>query len=256
MLHGIVVEPAKDEERFQRQAHLGALPKIGETLWYVARWRDEWVALIGFSSPALKCRARDARLGFSNSRLHLVTNNSRFLILPGWHRPNLASRLLSLCEQRLALAEAFRPPVVASGNLCRPLPRHDLSCGELAMSRPHAGLSPLPRRLQAEHPQTRLRSPPGSERPNAVERHRPRLPSRRAQDQRRNDECFVLRRYSPVGVRGSAILLPLYWRLRPVPRCAACAASWPWGNGRRILVRRDANGSAAGIVESATTYPA
>ena len=69
MLHGIVVEPAKDEERFQSlmQAHLGALPKIGETLWYVARWRDEWVALIGFSSPALKCRARDARLGFSNS---------------------------------------------------------------------------------------------------------------------------------------------------------------------------------------------
>ena len=137
-------------------------------------------------------------------RLHLVTNNSRFLILPGWHRPNLASRLLSLCEQRLALAEAFRPPVVASGNLCRPgpLPRHDLSCGELAVSRPHARLSPLPRRLQAEHPQTRLRSPPGSERQNAVERHRtrPRLPSRRAQDhdQRRNDDCFtgLLRRYS------------------------------------------------------------
>jgi hypothetical protein len=44
-------------------------------------------------------------------RLHLVTNNSRFLILPDWHRPNLASgprrvngrpperRLSSLCRQ-------------------------------------------------------------------------------------------------------------------------------------------------------------
>ena len=110
MLHEVVVEPASDEGRFQRlmQAHhyLGALPKIGETLWYVARWRDEWVALMSFSSPALKCRVRDAWIGWDfriqYDRLHLVTNNSRFLILPGWHRRNLASRLLSLCERRLA----------------------------------------------------------------------------------------------------------------------------------------------------------
>jgi hypothetical protein len=31
----------------------------------------------------------------------LVTNNSRFLILPDWHFPNLASRILSLCQKRL-----------------------------------------------------------------------------------------------------------------------------------------------------------
>ena len=110
-LREVVVEPAvaDDEGRYQRlmQAHhyLGALPKIGETQWYVARWRREWVALIGFSAPALKCRARDAWIGWDfrvqYDRLHLVTDNSRFLILPGWHRPNLASRLLSLCERRL-----------------------------------------------------------------------------------------------------------------------------------------------------------
>ena len=110
-LREVVVEPvaAADESRYQRlmQAHhyLGALPKIGETQWYVARWRREWVALIGFSAPALKCRARDAWIGWDfrvqYDRLHLVTDNSRFLILPGWHRPNLASRLLSLCERRL-----------------------------------------------------------------------------------------------------------------------------------------------------------
>ena len=110
-LREVVVEPVAtaDEGRYQRlmQAHhyLGALPKIGETQWYVARWRREWVALIGFSAPALKCRARDAWIGWDfrvqYDRLHLVTDNSRFLILPGWHRPNLASRLLSLCERRL-----------------------------------------------------------------------------------------------------------------------------------------------------------
>ena len=56
MLHEIVVEPVKDEERFQSAGRLCA-PKIGKMLWYVARWHDEWVA--GFSSLGLKCRARD-----------------------------------------------------------------------------------------------------------------------------------------------------------------------------------------------------
>ena len=113
-LREVVVEPvaAGDEGRYQRlmQAHhyLGALPKIGQTRWYVARWHEEWVALIGFSSPAWKCRARDAWVGWTlrvqYDRLHLVSNNSRFVILPRWRRPNLASRVLALCERR-AVAE-------------------------------------------------------------------------------------------------------------------------------------------------------
>ena len=47
--------------------YLGAPPKIGETLWYAARWRDRWVALIGFSAPALKCGARDRWIGLGLS---------------------------------------------------------------------------------------------------------------------------------------------------------------------------------------------
>lgn len=85
--------------------YLGSLPKIGQSLWYIARWRGAWVALIGFSAPALKCRPRDRWIGWDfrcqYDRLHLVANNSRFLILPGWHHPNLASYLLSRCERRL-----------------------------------------------------------------------------------------------------------------------------------------------------------
>ena len=51
----VAVEPvtAAAEGRYRElmAAHhyLGAPPKIGETLWYAARWRDRWVALIGFS---------------------------------------------------------------------------------------------------------------------------------------------------------------------------------------------------------------
>jgi len=89
------------------QAHhyLGALPKIGETLWYVASYRSEWVALLSFSAAAWKCAVRDRWIGWDYrhqyDRLKLVANNSRFLILPDWHRPNLGSRTLALCERRL-----------------------------------------------------------------------------------------------------------------------------------------------------------
>jgi hypothetical protein len=52
-----------EASRFQAlmQAHhyLGALPKIGETLWYVATYRDEWVALLSFSAAAWKCAVLD-----------------------------------------------------------------------------------------------------------------------------------------------------------------------------------------------------
>ncbi|MCU7882384.1 MAG: DUF4338 domain-containing protein [Candidatus Thiodiazotropha sp. (ex Lucinoma aequizonata)] len=51
------------ERAFQHlmQAHhyLGALPKIGNTLWYIATVKDQWLALLSFSASALKCSARD-----------------------------------------------------------------------------------------------------------------------------------------------------------------------------------------------------
>ncbi len=89
----------------QSNHYLGALPKIGNTLWYVAVCQGQWLALLSFSACALKCAARDRWIGWSFrhqiDRLHLVVNNSRFLILPQWHLPNLASRVLSLCQRRI-----------------------------------------------------------------------------------------------------------------------------------------------------------
>ena len=90
----------------QQYHYLGALPKISETLWYVATWREEWVALLSFSASALKCAVRDRWIGWDfrhrYSRLKLIVNNRRFLILPEWHVSNLGSRVLSLCGRRLA----------------------------------------------------------------------------------------------------------------------------------------------------------
>ena len=110
------------EQRFQQlmQKHhyLGALPKISETLWYVATFGDQWIALLSFSAAALKCSPRDQWIGWDfrhqYDRLKLLTNNSRFLILPDWHFPNLASRILSLCQKRLSTdwQTVFGHPVV------------------------------------------------------------------------------------------------------------------------------------------------
>ena len=123
-LREIVVRPVRsfEEQRYQdlmQQHHyLGALPKISETLWYVAAWREEWTALLGFSAAALKCAVRDHWIGWDfrhqYARLKLVVNNSRFLILPGWHVANLGSRVLSLCEKRLSSdwEETFGHPVM------------------------------------------------------------------------------------------------------------------------------------------------
>ena len=89
------------------QAHhyLGTIPKIGNTLRYVAMWDDRWIALLSFSASALKCAPRDRWIGWDFrhqfDRLNLVANNSRFLILPDYHCKNLASRILSLCQRRI-----------------------------------------------------------------------------------------------------------------------------------------------------------
>ena len=99
----------REEVRYQEQMaqhhYLGALPKIGETAWYVATWREQWVAQLSFSAAALKCGVRDRWIGWDfrsqYGRLKLLANNSRFLILPEWHRPNLGSRVLSLTEKRI-----------------------------------------------------------------------------------------------------------------------------------------------------------
>jgi hypothetical protein len=59
-LSKVLVRPIHplEEQRFQKlmQKHHypGALPKISETLWYVATFADQWVALLSFSAAALK----------------------------------------------------------------------------------------------------------------------------------------------------------------------------------------------------------
>ena len=98
-------EEGRYQEQMVRHHYLGALPKIGETLWYVATWGEQWVAQLSLSAAALKCGVRDRWIGWDfrsqYGRLKLIANNSRFLILPEWQRPNIGSRVLSLTERRV-----------------------------------------------------------------------------------------------------------------------------------------------------------
>jgi hypothetical protein len=110
-LSELLVRPVSHPEEsvyqglMQEHHYLGALRKFAQTLWYVATWHGQWTALISFSPAAWKCAARDRWIGWDYrhqfDRLKLVVNNSRFLILPQWHVPNLGSRVLSLCQKRL-----------------------------------------------------------------------------------------------------------------------------------------------------------
>src|SRR3990172_3342981 len=67
--------------------YLGSLQPVGERLHYVATdARDDWLAVLVFSAPAKHLKHRDRWIGWTGAqrhrRLSLVTNNSRFLLLP------------------------------------------------------------------------------------------------------------------------------------------------------------------------------
>lgn len=106
------MRPIRREEsarwcQLMRQHHyLGFERIVGEALCYVASRGEQWIALLGWGSAALKCAPRDKWIGWDRQlqfrRLPLIANNVRFLILPGCHEPNLASRLLALNLKRLS----------------------------------------------------------------------------------------------------------------------------------------------------------
>ena len=98
-------EEPRYRELMQQHHYLGDLAKIGHTLWYIATYEEAWIALLTFSASALKCAARDRWIGWNYrhqyGRLKLIANNSRFLILPDWHLPNVGTKVLALCEHRI-----------------------------------------------------------------------------------------------------------------------------------------------------------
>jgi hypothetical protein len=97
--------PASERAQFagwlQAYHYLGHRTLVGENLQYLVRERDgRPVACLVFGAAAWQCADRDRYIGWDPAtrvqRLHLLTNNTRFLILP-WATsiPGLASHVLS-----------------------------------------------------------------------------------------------------------------------------------------------------------------
>jgi Domain of unknown function (DUF4338) len=88
------------------------------TLLYAAFVDDELVALLGWASAALRAPAREKYVGWDEAtklrRLHLVTNNIRFLILPWVRVRHLASKILAANVRRLSAdwEAVWKHPVV------------------------------------------------------------------------------------------------------------------------------------------------
>lgn len=108
---------------------------IGETVRQVAVIDGEWVALIGWGSPAFMVSARDRWIGWSSDqrtrRLRFVANNQRFCVLPSGRVANLASATLASALRSLpadweamwghpvVLAETFTDPARHAGGCYR-----------------------------------------------------------------------------------------------------------------------------------------
>jgi len=85
---------------------LGSGPLCGAQMRYlIGTHGEEYLGGLAFSAAAWQLKARDEwiewRAGARRQNLHLVIDNSRLLILPGVHVPNLASHVLGLAVRRL-----------------------------------------------------------------------------------------------------------------------------------------------------------
>jgi len=110
ILAQVKVRPIEPTERLLfdqlivAEHYLHGADLVGEQLRYVAEYQGSWVALLAWNAAAFHLKDREAWIGWSpqqkERRLPLVVNNSRFLVrLP---IPNLASRVMKLCMDRLS----------------------------------------------------------------------------------------------------------------------------------------------------------
>src|SRR5665213_2358090 len=85
-------EPA-EQERFDQllvqQHYLKNAQLVGERLRYIAEYQNQWVGLMAWSAGSFHLKQREEWIGWSQRqkkrRLPLAVNNSRFLILEGFH---------------------------------------------------------------------------------------------------------------------------------------------------------------------------
>ena len=105
-----LVTSAKDKARCDKligeHHYLKDATLVGEQLRYVATYKGQWLALATWSGAAFHLKDRDGFIGWDfeqcRRRRPLLANNSRLLVLPQCHYPNLISRFMKLMLGRLS----------------------------------------------------------------------------------------------------------------------------------------------------------
>lgn len=92
-------------ELIARYHYLGYSPLTGARMHYLIYDGDRLLGAIGFGASAWKLAPRDQFINWSPAQrehsLHLVVNNTRFLLLPWVHVRYLASSVLAMATRRM-----------------------------------------------------------------------------------------------------------------------------------------------------------
>lgn len=97
---------ARCDELIVEEHYLHDATLVGEHLRYAVTYRGEWLAVGTWSACAFHIKARDEFIAWTaeqcRRRRPLIANNSRLLVLPECHYPNLVSRFMKLMLGRLS----------------------------------------------------------------------------------------------------------------------------------------------------------
>lgn len=100
-------ELPKANQLLDQHHYLKSVKPVGERLYYVATdAQGQWLAILLFSAAAKHLKHRDQWIGWTDGqrqrRLSLVTNNTRFVLLPDPTVPNLGTKVLKRVLERLS----------------------------------------------------------------------------------------------------------------------------------------------------------
>lgn len=97
---------ARCDQAIVAHHYLHNVTLVGEHLRYALVYKGRWLAVATWSSAAFHLKDRDAFIGWSSEqcrrRRALLANNSRLLVMPDCHYPNLISRFMKLMLGRLS----------------------------------------------------------------------------------------------------------------------------------------------------------
>jgi len=97
---------ARCDQAIIEHHYLHDVTLVGQHLRYAFVYKGQWLAVATWSSAAFHLKDRDQFIGWTpeqcRRRLPLLASNSRLLVLPGCHSPNLISRFMKLMLAQLS----------------------------------------------------------------------------------------------------------------------------------------------------------